>query len=191
MNSEALSKGQGVVIFLTGFSGAGKTTIAQALHRRLLESFGRPVTMLDGDVVRTHLSKGLGFSKEDRDANVRRIGFVAGEVAKHGGIAICAVIAPYKETRDKNRHHISQYGTYIEVFVNTSLEVCEARDVKGLYKKAREGLLKQFTGIDDVYEVPENPEIIIDGDATTADNAAERVVDFLIEKNLVAREKGN
>ncbi len=187
MSATTSLKRQGTTVFLTGLSGAGKTTIAHALHDRLLKSFGQPVTVLDGDIVRTHLSKDLGFSKEDRDTNVERIGFVAGEVVKHGGLAICSVIAPYKEAREKNRRHISQYGAYVEVFVNAPLEVCEARDVKGLYKKARKGLLKQFTGIDDVYEIPEHPEIVIDSVATPPDEAAERIVNFLIEKKLVGR----
>lgn len=178
-------KSRGAVVFLTGLSGSGKTTIAQALQVRLREQFDREATMLDGDVVRTHLSKDLGFSKEDRDDNVARIGFVASEIAKHGGIAICAVIAPYREAREKNRRTISQFGEYIEVFVNTPIEVCEERDVKGLYKKAREGHVKQFTGIDDVYEAPEGPEITIDTVSTSPEEAAKQIIAVLQEKGLV------
>lgn len=175
---------RGAVIFLTGLSGSGKTTIAQALHRRLLAISDYSVSILDGDVARTHLSKELGFSKEDRNTNVERIGFVACEIAKHGGIAICAVIAPYREAREKNRRVISEFGTYIEVFVDTPLAVCEARDVKGLYKKARQGLLKQFTGIDDVYEIPENPEVTITTTTLSPEDAVDRIVAALEAKVL-------
>ena len=127
----------------------------------MLEKSNRPITLLDGDVVRTHLSSELGFSKEHRSLNVRRIGFVASEITKHGGIAICAPIAPYKQDRKINRTIISKVGGYIEVYVNTSLDKCEERDSKGLYKLAREGKVKKFTGVSDPYEKPENPEIVI------------------------------
>lgn len=176
---------RGAVVFFTGLSGAGKSTIAHVLYHKLLERFDRSVTMLDGDVVRTHLSKGLGFSKEDRDANIERIGFVASEIAKHGGIAICAAIAPYAEARDKNRRLVSGNGAYVEVFVDAPLDVCEARDTKGLYKKARQGLLKQFTGVDDAYEKPEHAELTINSVTTTPETAAETIIALLRERGIV------
>ena len=144
----ALSK-RGFTIFFTGLSGSGKSTLANGLLVKLLEDGRRPVTLLDGDIVRTNLSSELGFSKEDRSINVRRIGFVASEITKNGGIAICAPIAPYRLDRQFNRTMIDPLGGYIEIFVNTPLDICEQRDAKGLYAKARKGLLKQFTGIDD------------------------------------------
>ena len=153
---------QGFTIFLTGLSGSGKSTIAKVLFSSFLEIGDRPVTLLDGDIVRRHLSSELGFSKEHRDVNVRRIGFVASEITKNRGIAICAPIAPYKITRRQIREMIEQYGGFIEVHVATPLEVCEQRDRKGMYAKARAGLIKGFTGIDDPYETPENPDIVID-----------------------------
>ena len=157
----AMSK-RGFTIFFTGLSGSGKSTLANGLLVKLLEDGCRPATLLDGDIVRTHLSSELGFSKEHRSLNIRRIGFVASEITKNGGIAICAPIAPYRSDRQFNRNMIAPLGGYIEIFVNTPLEVCERRDVKGLYAKARQGLIKQFTGIDDPYEEPENAEIVID-----------------------------
>jgi sulfate adenylyltransferase len=157
----AMSK-RGFTIFFTGLSGSGKSTLANGLLVKLLEDGRRPATLLDGDIVRTHLSSELGFSKEHRSLNIRRIGFVASEITKNGGIAICAPIAPYRLDRRFNRDMITPLGGYIEIFVNTPLEVCERRDVKGLYAKARQGLIKQFTGIDDPYEEPENAEIVID-----------------------------
>ncbi len=153
---------RGFTVFFTGLSGAGKSTLAGGLLVKLLEDGRRPVTLLDGDIVRTHLSSELGFSQEHRSLNVRRIGFVASEITKNRGIAICAPIAPYQADRQFNRELISQYGGYLEVYVNTPLEVCEQRDVKGLYAKARQGLIKQVTGIDDPYETPADPEIIAD-----------------------------
>ena len=155
-----LSK-RGFTIFFTGLSGSGKSTLANGLLVKLLEEGSRPVTLLDGDIVRTHLSSELGFSKEHRSLNVQRIGFVASEITKNGGIAICAPIAPYKSDRRVNRELISKLGGYIEVFVNTSLKKCEERDVKGLYALARKGVIKEFTGISDPYEKPQNAEIII------------------------------
>ena len=133
---------------------------------KLLVEGTRPITLLDGDIVRTHLSSELGFSKEHRSINVRRIGYVASEITKNGGIAICAPIAPYKVDRRPNRELISKFGGFIEVFVNTPLEKCEDRDAKGLYAKARKGKIKEFTGISDPYEKPENPEIVIDSSET-------------------------
>ncbi len=151
---------QGVCVWFTGLSGAGKSTTAEILTTLLLEH-GRQVTQLDGDVVRTHLSKGLGFSKEDRDINIRRIGFVAAELVRHGGVAICAAVSPYRATRNDVRNMVGN-DNYIEVFVDTPLEVCEERDVKGLYAKARRGEIKGFTGIDDPYEPPLHAEIVLD-----------------------------
>ena len=153
---------RGLTIFFTGLSGSGKSTLAKGLLVKMLEEGSRPVTLLDGDIVRTHLSSELGFSKEHRSLNVQRIGFVASEITKNGGIAICAPIAPYQSDRKFNRELISHYGGYMEVHVNTPLEACEARDAKGLYAKARKGIIKEFTGISDPYEPPEHPEIVID-----------------------------
>jgi sulfate adenylyltransferase len=162
----------GRVVFLTGLSGSGKSTIARALVARIAED--RPVTLLDGDVVRTHLSRGLGFSREDRDTNIRRIGWVAAEVAKHGGIAVCAPIAPYDETRQWVRRTVEAAagaGSFVLIWVATPLAVCEARDVKGLYARARSGELTGFTGIDDPYEPPEDADVVIDTTTTTIDDA--------------------
>jgi sulfate adenylyltransferase len=159
-----VSRPRGAVVFFTGLSGAGKSTLAQALIARLLESSSRPVTLLDGDLVRKHLSKGLGFSRQDRDANVTRIGFVASEIARHGGIAVAAPIAPFASARAEVRRLVEAAGEFIEVHVSTPLAVCEARDRKGLYARARSGELKQFTGISDPYEVPEAPEIRIEAE---------------------------
>jgi len=149
---------QGKCFYFVGLSGSGKTTLANHLHRKLIELYNKPVTILDGDIVRQNLSKGLGFSKEDRSVNVRRIGFVAAEIVKHGGYVICANIAPYQEDRDINRKLISKSGKYFEIFVNTPLNICEERDVKGLYKLARNGTIKQFTGISDPFDSPQNAE---------------------------------
>jgi sulfate adenylyltransferase len=157
---------RGFSIFFTGLSGAGKSTLAKGLMVKLLEDGRRPVTLLDGDVVRTHLSSELGFSKEHRSINIQRIGYVASEITKNFGIAICAPIAPYQADRQAVRKMISHYGGFIEVFVNTSLEVCERRDVKGLYAKARQGIVKEFTGISDPYEEPKNAEIVINSEST-------------------------
>jgi sulfate adenylyltransferase len=167
---------QGFTVFFTGLSGSGKSTVANALMVKLLEEGSRPVTMLDGDVVRKHLSSELTFSKEHRDLNIRRIGYVASEITKNGGIAICAPIAPYTATRRQVREMITPYGGFLETWVSTPIEVCEARDRKGLYAKARAGLLKGFTGIDDPYEVPEKPEIVIDTGELSPDLAAHRVL---------------
>ena len=170
---------QGFTIFCTGLSGAGKSTIAKVLHARFMEMRSRPVTLLDGDIVRTNLSSELGFSKEHRDINVRRIGFVASEITKNRGIAICAPIAPYAATRRQIRELIESYGGFIEVHVGTDLEVCEQRDRKGLYAKARAGLVKGVTGIDDPYEAPENPEVFIDTSDMTPDESAQEVLLYL------------
>jgi sulfate adenylyltransferase len=167
---------QGLVIFFTGLSGSGKSTIANALRVKLMEMGGRPVTLLDGDLVRKNLSSELGFSREHRDLNIQRIGFVAAEIAKAGGIAICAPIAPYAATRRQVREMAEAHGGFIEVHVATPLEVCEQRDRKGLYAKARAGIIKEFTGISDPYEEPENPEMRIDTTEASADEAAHRIL---------------
>lgn len=176
---------RGVVIFFTGLSGAGKSTIARKLVS-VLEERGKTVSLLDGDVVRHHLSKGLGFSREDRNENITRIGFVAAEIAKHGGVAVCSAIAPYEEGRAKNRMLIEKSGSsYIEVFVATPLSVCQERDVKGLYQKARQGMLKNFTGLDDPYEIPSRPELIIDTSDATPDEGVEAIIDTLTRRGLL------
>ena len=167
---------QGFTVFFTGLSGSGKSTVANALMIKLLEDGSRPVTLLDGDVVRKHLSSELSFSKKDRDLNIRRIGFVAGEITRNGGIAICAPIAPYAATRRLVRGIIEPAGGFIEVYVSTSIEVCEARDRKGLYAKARAGNLKGFTGIDDPYEAPADAEVVIDTAEISPDLAAHRIL---------------
>jgi sulfate adenylyltransferase len=169
-------KTQGFTLFFTGLSGSGKSTIANAVMTKLMEAGGRRVTLLDGDVVRKHLSSELGFSKEHRNLNINRIGFVAAEITKNGGVAICAPIAPYAVSRRQVREMVEPMGGFIEVHVSTPLEVCEARDRKGLYAKARAGILKEFTGISDPYEVPEHPEMVIDTSAITIDQAAQQVL---------------
>ena len=167
---------QGFTLFLTGLSGSGKSTIARALLGLLMEEGSRRVTLLDGDIVRKNLSSELGFSREHRDLNIRRIGFVASEITKNGGIAICAPIAPYAGTRRAVRSLIERGGGFVEVHVSTPLETCEARDRKGLYAKARAGLITEFTGISDPYEVPENPEIRIDTSEIAPDEGAQAIV---------------
>jgi len=167
---------QGFTVFFTGLSGSGKSTVANALMVKLMEMGGRPVTLLDGDLVRKHLSSELGFSKEHRDLNIQRIGYVASEITKNGGIAICAPIAPYGATRKIVREMIEPLGGFLEIHVATPIEVCEARDRKGLYAKARAGILKGFTGIDDPYEVPEKPELKLDTAELTPDLAAHRII---------------
>ncbi len=174
---------QGACIWFTGLSGSGKSTTAEILTVMLLEH-GRQVTVLDGDVVRTHLSKGLGFSKEDRDANIRRIGFVASEIVRHGGLVICAAVSPYRATRQDARNLVGA-GHFVEVFVDTPLEVCEARDVKGMYAQARRGEIKGFTGIDDPYETPVNPELTLETTQSTPETNARRILDHLIAKGFV------
>lgn len=177
---------QGFTVFFTGFSGSGKSTIANALMVKLMEMGGRPVTLLDGDIVRKNLSSELGFSKEHRDLNIRRIGFVASEITKNGGIAICAPIAPYATTRRAVREEIEAFGAFVEVHVATSIEECERRDRKGLYKLAREGKIKEFTGISDPYDVPENPELSLDTENVEVDHCAHQVLLKLEQMGLVA-----
>ncbi len=170
---------QGFTLFFTGLSGAGKTTLSNALMARLMSLGRRNVTLLDGDVVRRILANELGFSKADRDLNIRRIGFVASEITKAGGIAICAAIAPYLSARTENRSLISQHGGYIEIFLSTSIAACEKRDIKGLYAKARLGELKGFTGIDDPYELPINPEITLDTAHFTIEESVTKIINYL------------
>ncbi len=177
---------QGFTVFFTGLSGSGKSTIANALMVKLMEMGGRPVTLLDGDVVRKHLSSELGFSKEHRDINIQRIGYVASEITKNGGIALCAPIAPYTATRRAVREMIEQYGAFVEVHVATSLDECERRDRKGLYKLAREGKIKEFTGISDPYEAPEVPELRVDTEGVEVDNCAHQVILKLESLGLIA-----
>jgi sulfate adenylyltransferase len=170
---------QGFTVFFTGLSGSGKSTIANVLLAKLLELGGRTVTMLDGDLVRKHLSSELGFSKEHRDINIRRIGFVASEVTKHGGIALCAPIAPYDHTRQDVRDLVQTGGGFILVHVATPIEVCEERDRKGLYAKARAGIIKEFTGISDPYEEPTDAELTIDTTTSSPEESAERIIGYL------------
>ncbi|MGG7646003.1 bifunctional sulfate adenylyltransferase/adenylylsulfate kinase [Rhodovulum sp. YNF3179] len=176
---------QGFTVFFTGLSGSGKSTIANALMVKLMEMGGRPVTLLDGDVVRKHLSSELGFSKEHRDINIRRIGYVASEITKNGGIALCAPIAPYTATRRTVREMIEQYGAFCEVHVATSLEECERRDRKGLYKLAREGKIEEFTGISDPYEEPATPELRVDTEGMDVDHCAHQVILKLEQMGLI------
>ena len=176
---------QGFTVFFSGLSGSGKSTIANGLLVKLLEHGNRRVTLLDGDIVRTHLSSELGFSKEHREINVKRIGYVASEISKNGGIAICAPIAPFKDSRQFNRKQIQQYGTYIQVYVSTPLKECERRDVKGLYAKARAGVLKGFTGIDDPFEEPKSSELNIDTTNISPEQAVQEVILYLEQKGLV------
>src|SRR5215213_909135 len=174
---------QGFCVWFTGLSASGKSTTAEILTVLLLER-GRQVTVLDGDIVRANLSKGLGFSREDRDINIRRIGFVAAEIVRHGGVVICAAVSPYRSTRNECRSMIGG-NRFIEIYVNTPLEVCEERDPKGMYARAREGLIKDFTGIDDPYESPTNPELVLDTVHSSAQMNAERIVAELISRNFV------
>lgn len=180
---------QGVCIWFTGLSGAGKTTIAQVLIPMLLER-GRQCTILDGDVVRTHLSKGLGFSREDRDTNILRIGFVAGEIVRFGGTVICAAISPYRIARNEARKMVGD-NQFVEVFVDTPLEVCEERDTKGLYARARRGEIKGFTGIDDPYEAPSQPEITLPTIETTPEENAYRIISYLEENGFFKVDGSN
>ena len=179
MTEKKPSRPKGFTIFLTGLSGAGKSTTADVLLEKLTELCGRPVTLLDGDVVRRHLSSELGFSKEHRDINIRRIGFVASEITKNGGACICAPIAPYDKVRKDVRAMIEPLGGFFLVHIATPLAVCESRDPKGLYAKARAGILQHFTGVSDPYEIPDDAEITIDTSATTPGDAANIVIQRL------------
>ncbi|MFM8594044.1 MAG: bifunctional sulfate adenylyltransferase/adenylylsulfate kinase [Chloroflexota bacterium] len=177
---------QGICLWFTGLSGSGKSTTARVLSELLLEA-GRQVTELDGDIVRTHLSKGLGFSREDRDTNILRIGFVAAEIVRHGGTVMCAAVSPYRGTRDAVRQMMDE-GTFIEIYVDTPLNVCEERDVKGMYAKARRGEIKEFTGISDPYEPPLNAEIVLDTVNFTPEQNAHVIANWLSEKGFIRRD---
>ncbi len=174
-------KQHGVTIWLTGLSGAGKTTITHALEKKLLDG-GYSIEVLDGDVVRTNLTKGLGFSKEDRDTNIRRIGFVANLLTRHGVIVLVSAISPYRAVREEVKAKI---GDFLEVFVNAPLQVCEGRDVKGLYAKARAGEIKSFTGIDDPYEPPTQPEVECRTDLESLEESVDKVWQALIAGNYI------
>ena len=176
---------QGLTVFFTGLSGSGKSTIANVLMTKFLEMGGRPVTLLDGDLVRKHLSSELGFSKEHRDINIRRIGYVASEITKNGGIAICAPIAPYDAVRKQVREMIEPFGGFVLVHIATPVEVCEQRDRKGLYAKARAGILKEFTGISDPYEAPANAEVMIDTTELSPEEAAQEIILHLERQGFI------
>jgi len=176
---------KGLTLFFTGLSGSGKSTLAKIMYAKFIEEGHRPTTLLDGDVVRINLSSELGFSKEHRNINVRRIGYVASEITKNDGIAICAPIAPYTAMRRDVRELIERRGAFIEIHVATSLEVCESRDRKGLYAKARKGIIPEFTGISDPYEEPERPEIRIDTENKTPMQAAQEIMLYLLKEGYL------
>src|SRR5438477_9270654 len=181
---QAAASGSGFTLWFTGLSGAGKTTIAE-LVRPELERRGRLVEWLDGDEVREHLSKGLGFSKADRDTNIDRIGWVASRLARHGAAVIVSAISPYREARQNAREMVEANGTFVEVFVDASVEECARRDVKGLYEKAFRGEIKEFTGVSDPYEAPEQPEIRIESEQEEPDESARRIVELLEARELI------
>ena len=180
---------RGLTVFFTGLSGSGKSTLANGLMVRLLEEGSRPVTLLDGDIVRTHLSSELGFSKDHRSINIRRIGYVASEITKNGGIAICAPIAPYEIDRAFNRSLISELGGFIEIYVNTPLEKCEQRDAKGLYALAREGKIKEFTGISDPYEEPKKAEIVVDSSNESPEKLVDQIFSKIVDMGYISKVK--
>ncbi len=175
----------GITLFFTGLSGAGKSTLAGIIRTKLIEDGQRPVTLLDGDVVRQNLSSELGFSRADRDLNIRRIGFAANEISNSGGVAICAFIAPYRVIRREIRGLIEQHSVFIEIYLSTPLTVCEDRDPKGLYAKARAGEILQFTGISDPYESPERAELVIDTSKATLTQACQQILDYLMGRGLI------
>jgi len=175
----------GFTLWFTGLSGAGKSTIAEIVGGRLEEA-GRTVEYLDGDVVRTHLSKGLGFSKEDRDTNIERIGWVASRLTRFGAAVLVSAISPYEETRRKAREMVEEHGTFVEVYVEASVETCAERDVKGLYEKAFSGEIKEFTGVSDPYEEPLNPEIVLETENETVEESAGKVLAYVESRAGVA-----
>ena len=181
---QAAASGSGFTLWFTGLSGAGKTTIAE-LVRPELERRGRLVEWLDGDEVREHLSKGLGFSKADRDTNIDRIGWVASRLARHGAAVIVSAISPYREARQNAREMVEANGTFVEVFVDASVEECARRDVKGLYEKAFRGEIKEFTGVSDPYEAPDGPEIRIESEHEEPEESAQRILELLEERGLI------
>jgi adenylylsulfate kinase len=181
---QAVADGDGFTLWFTGLSGAGKTTIAE-LVRPELERRGRLVEWLDGDEVREHLSKGLGFSKEDRDTNIDRIGWVASRLTRHGAAVIVSAISPYREARQNAREMVEANGTFVEVFVDASVEECARRDVKGLYEKAFRGEIKEFTGVSDPYEAPDNPEIRIASEHEEPEESAQRILGLLEQRGLI------
>ena len=193
MQSQALDSGNGFCVWLTGLPSAGKSTIAGVLIR-LLNERNRTLTVLDGDVVRTHLSAGLGFSREDRDTNIARIGFVASEIVRHGGAVICAVVSPYDAARKRARAMVDDAGGgsrhFVLVHISTPLTICEERDVKGLYAKARAGVLPGMTGVDDPYEPPDDADITLDASAGTPESCALMILETLCERGLVASSPG-
>ena len=183
---------RGFTVWFTGLSGAGKTTISDFLHHRLQGMGITNVEVLDGDVIRTHLSKGLGFSKQDRDTNIRRIGWIAQLLTKHGVPNLVAAISPYREVRGEVREMVEKAGgkgSFIEVFIDCPIEVCEERDVKGLYAKARRGEIKNFTGIDDPYEPPLNPEIHLRTDSSTPEECVDIIIEYLKEAGFLRVEE--
>jgi sulfate adenylyltransferase len=167
---------RGFTLFMTGLSGSGKSTLASSLAETIERDHGRPVTVLDGDIVREMLSSGLTFSRADRELNIRRIGYVAGEVTRHGGICVCAAIAPFRSARAEVRARVSSHGGFYEIYVATPLAVCEARDPKGLYRKARRGEIKGFTGVDDPFEAPERPELQVDTSKLKPEDAVKKIL---------------
>ncbi|MCA9371634.1 bifunctional sulfate adenylyltransferase/adenylylsulfate kinase [Candidatus Woesebacteria bacterium] len=181
----AKQKKDGLTIFFTGLSGAGKSTMATLLYYKLIELQDKPVTLLDGDIIRQNLSKGLGFSHEDRNENIKRIGFVADLITKHGGIAICSAIAPYAESRQMNRKRIGKHGRYVEIYISTPVEVCMQRDTKELYKKYKLGIIKGLTGLDDPYEQPEQAELTIDTTNMKPKESVEKIISFLKDNNYI------
>jgi adenylylsulfate kinase len=178
---------QGFTLWFTGLSGSGKTTIAELVVDEL-QARGSAIEVLDGDVVRQHLSKGLGFSKEDRDTNIRRVAFVADLLSRNGVPVITAAISPYREIRDEARAQMD--GRFIEAYVKASVEECERRDVKGLYAKARAGEIKEFTGVSDPYEPPENPELVLESEELTPEESAGQIIAFLEERGLIPPRRG-
>jgi adenylyl-sulfate kinase len=181
------NRGGGFTLWFTGLSGAGKTTIAHIVGPKL-DARGAVVEYLDGDTIRTHLSKGLGFSKEDRDTNIERIGWVASRLTRHGGVALVAAISPYDETRRKARSMVSEHGPFVEVFIKASVDECARRDVKGLYEKAFKGEIKGFTGVDDPYEAPDDAELVVDTETHTPEESADLIIGKLEELGLIPAE---